>query len=279
VNASAHCSGSGQGGVLDNGHMGADDHWDWHMLIVGCGTRCGFGCGGCPAAAGSRRRGARRLGRRRRGPERLSHSVSGYTADVGVSYPVHAGSVDGSDGDVRPTATGTCSRSGIGGMGEVVTDAAGGCADLGAAGAVAHEWALDSTMVSSIGDDLTVDGLIYTYPPRAAPAAQKPSDIMQSSRSSEGGTSVSSCRTTWTWTAWCSRSYVCRRHRHRPDERPAVEVADGKDGGEGGGVQARGVMREDGHQKGWMGERRRCSGEAVAAAVIRTGTALDARSR
>jgi len=38
-------------------------------------------------------------------------------------------------------------------------------------------------------------------------------------------------------------------------------------------------MREDGRQKGWMGERRRCSGEAVAAAVIRTGTALDGRSR
>jgi len=112
------------------------------------------------------------------------HCVSGYAADVGFSCPVHAGSVDGSDGDVRPTATGTCSWSGMGGTGEVVTDPVGGGVDLGAAGAVAHEWALDRTMVSSIGDDLTVDGLFYTYPPRPAPAAQKPSDTMPSSRSS-----------------------------------------------------------------------------------------------
>ena len=58
-----------------------------------------------------------------------------------------------------------------------------------------------------------------------------------------------------------------------------MKVADGKEGDKGGGVQARGVLREDGRQKGWMGERWLCSGEAVAAAVIRTGTVLDGESR
>jgi len=118
--------------------------------------------------------------------------VGGYCTDVGVSCLVHAGSVDGSDGDVSPTATRTCSRSGMGGVGEVVTDAAGGGADSGAAYAVADERALDSSMVGSIGENLTVDGLFYTYPPRTVPVTRRPSDTTQSIGSSEGGACVSS---------------------------------------------------------------------------------------
>jgi len=122
----------------------------------------------------------------------FSNCVGGYCTDNGVSCRVHAGSVDGSDGDVSPTATGTCSRSGMGGVGEVVTNAAGGGADSGAAGAIAHERALDGTMVSSIGDDLTVDGLFDTYPPRPVPVDRRPRDTTQSIGSSEGSACVSS---------------------------------------------------------------------------------------
>jgi len=93
--------------------------------------------------------------------------VGGYGADVGVSYRVHA-------------------------AGEVVTDAAGGGADHGAAGVVAYDRALDGSMVGSIGDDVTVDGLFCNYPPRAAPAARRPSDTTQSIGSSDGGAPVSS---------------------------------------------------------------------------------------
>jgi len=118
--------------------------------------------------------------------------VGGYGADVGVSCLVHAGSVDGSDGDVRPAAIGTRSHSGRGGVREVGTDATGGGAALGAAVTVADERVLDSSMVGSIGDDLTVDGLFYTYPPRAVPADSRPSDITQSIGSSEGSACVSS---------------------------------------------------------------------------------------
>jgi len=97
------------------------------------------------------------------------HCVGGYGADVGVSCLVHV-------------------------AGEVVTDAAGGGADHhhGAAGVVAYKRALDGSMVGSIGDDLTVDGLFCTYPPRADPAARRPSDSTQSIGSSEGGAPVSS---------------------------------------------------------------------------------------
>ena len=121
-----------------------------------------------------------------------SNCVGGYCTNIGVSCLVRAGSVDDSDGDVSPTATGTCSRSGMGGVGEVVTDAAGGGADSGAAYAVADERALDSSMVGSIGDDLTVDGLFYTYPPRPIPVARRPRDTTQSIGSSEGSACVSS---------------------------------------------------------------------------------------
>ena len=97
------------------------------------------------------------------------HCVGGYGADVGVSCLVHV-------------------------AGEVVTDAAGGGADHhhGAAGVVAYKRALDGSMVGSIGDDLTVDGLFCTYPPRADPAARRPRDSTQSIGSSEGGAPVSS---------------------------------------------------------------------------------------
>jgi len=118
--------------------------------------------------------------------------VGGHGADVGVSCLVHAGSVDGRDDGVNPTASGTCSRNGVGRVGEVVMDATGGGADSGAVGAVAHERALDATMVSSIGDDLTVDGLFYTYPPRPTPDARRSNDTTQSTGSAEGGAYVSS---------------------------------------------------------------------------------------
>jgi len=120
------------------------------------------------------------------------HCVGAYGKDVCVNCLVHAGSVDGNDGDVNFTASGCCSRSGMGGMGEVVTGATGGGADSDQAGAVAQERALDATMVSSIGDDLTVDGLFYTYPPRAASVARRPDDSTQSIGSSEGSACVSS---------------------------------------------------------------------------------------
>jgi len=120
------------------------------------------------------------------------HCVGCYGADAGVSCLVHAGSVDGSDGDVRPTAIGTRSHSGRGGVREAGTDATGGGSDLGAALTVADERALDSSMVGSIGDDLTVDGLFYTYPARTVPADSRPSDITQSIGSSEGSACVSS---------------------------------------------------------------------------------------
>jgi len=96
-----------------------------------------------------------------------AHCVGGYGADVGVSCLVHA-------------------------AGEVVTDAAGGGADHGAAGVVEYERALDSSMVGSFGDDLTVDGLFCTFPPRVAPDARRPNDTTQSIGSSEWGAPVSS---------------------------------------------------------------------------------------
>jgi len=95
------------------------------------------------------------------------HCVGGYGADVGVSCLVHA-------------------------AGEVVTDAAGGGADHGAAGVVEYERALDGSMVGSFGDDLTVDGLFCTFPPRVVPDARRPSDTTQSIGSSEWGAPVSS---------------------------------------------------------------------------------------
>jgi len=95
------------------------------------------------------------------------HCVRGYGADVGVSCLVHA-------------------------AGEVVTDATGGGADHGAAGVVEYERALDGSMVGSFGDDLTVDGLFCTFPPRVAPDARRPSDTTQSIGSSEWGAPVSS---------------------------------------------------------------------------------------
>jgi len=96
-----------------------------------------------------------------------AHCVGGCRADVGDSCLVRA-------------------------AGEVVTGAAGGGADHGAAGVVAYEQALDGSMVGSFGDDLTVDGLFCTYPPRVAPDARRPSDTTQSIGSSEGGAPVSS---------------------------------------------------------------------------------------
>jgi len=95
------------------------------------------------------------------------HCVGSYGADVGVSCLVHA-------------------------AGEVGTDAAGGGADHGAAGVVEYERALDGSMVSSFGDDLTVDGLFCTFPPRVVPDARRPSDTTQSIGSSDWGAPVSS---------------------------------------------------------------------------------------
>jgi len=95
------------------------------------------------------------------------HRAGGYGADVGVSCLVQA-------------------------AGEVVTGAAGGGAGHGAAGVVAYDRALDGSIVGSIGDDVTVDGLFCTFPPRVAPDARRPSDTTQSIGSSEWGAPVSS---------------------------------------------------------------------------------------
>jgi len=113
--------------------------------------------------------------------------ASSAGGDVGVSCFAHAGSVDGSNGVISPTAAGTYTGGDRGGAGDVGANVSGGGAEYGADGAAAYDRALGKSMVSSIADDLTVDGLFCTYPPRAAPPAQIPSDGRRSIAGSEDG--------------------------------------------------------------------------------------------